>query len=82
MSEEQLNAFMAKVQADATLQEQLNAEGANIIAIAKTAGFSINTEELVAHRQTLSDEDLEAAAGGTCPAATYCISFSGCVDMA
>ncbi|WP_063414334.1 Nif11-like leader peptide family natural product precursor [Prochlorococcus marinus] len=67
MSEEQLKAFIAKVQADTSLQEQLKAEGANVVAIAKAAGFSITTEELKAHRQqTLSDAELEDVAGGAC----------------
>ena len=44
MSEEQLKAFIAKVQADTSLQEQLKAEGADTVAIAKAAGFSISTE--------------------------------------
>ncbi len=64
MSEEQLKAFIAKVQADKSLQDQLNAEGADPIAIAKAAGFSISTEDLKEHRQDLSDEDLEGVAGG------------------
>ncbi len=49
MSEEQLKAFIAKVQADASLQEQLKAEGADVVAIAKAAGFSITTEDLNSH---------------------------------
>ena len=70
MSQEQLKAFIAKVQAEKSLQEQLNAEGADVVAIAKSAGFSITTEDLKAHRQhrqnqTLSDEELESVAGGT-----------------
>ena len=64
MSEEQLNAFIAKVQGDPSLQEQLKAEGADVVAIAKAAGFSITTEDLKTARQTLSDDDLEGAAGG------------------
>ncbi|CAE22297.1 hypothetical [Prochlorococcus marinus str. MIT 9313] len=64
MSEEQLKAFIAKVQADTSLQEQLKAEGADVVAIAKAAGFSIATEDLKTHRQTLSDDDLEGVAGG------------------
>ena len=48
MSEEQLKAFIAKVQADASLQEQLKAEGADPIAIAKAAGFSITQADLEA----------------------------------
>ena len=64
MSEEQLKAFIAKVQADTSRQEQLKAEGADPVAIAKAAGFSITTEDLKYRRQTLSDDDLEGAAGG------------------
>ena len=64
MSEEQLKAFIAKVQADSSLQEQLKAEGADPVAIAKAAGFVITTEDLKLHRQNLSDEELEGVAGG------------------
>ena len=64
MSEEQLKAFIAKVQADPSLQEQLKAEGADVVAIAKAAGFSITTEDLNSHRQNLTDDELEGAAGG------------------
>ena len=66
MSEEQLKAFIAKVQADASLQEQLKAEGADVVAIAKAAGFSINTQDLEADSENLSDEELEGVAGGGC----------------
>ncbi len=52
ISEEQLKAFIAKVQAEKSLQEQLNAEGADPVAISKAVGFSITTEDLKAHRQT------------------------------
>ena len=68
MSEEQLKAFIAKVQADALLQEELKAEGADPVAIAKAAGFTITTEDLEAHRQNLSEDELEGVAGGC-----YCI---------
>ena len=64
MSEEQLKAFIAKVQADTSLQEQLKTEGADVVAIAKAAGFSITKEDLNIHRQTLSDDELEGVAGG------------------
>ena len=64
MSEEQLKAFIAKVQADVSLQEQLKAEGADLVAIAKAAGFSITTDDLTAHRSKLSDNELEGMAGG------------------
>ncbi len=64
MSEEQLKAFIAKVQEDSSLQEQLKAEGADPVAIAKAAGFTITTEDLNTNRQTLSDKELESVAGG------------------
>ena len=46
MSEEQLKAFIAKVQADTSLQEQLKEEGADVVAIAKEEGFSISADDL------------------------------------
>ena len=64
MSEEQLKAFIAKVQADTSLQEKLKAEGADVISIAKAAGFLIAKEDLQANQQNLSDQELEGAAGG------------------
>ena len=47
------------------MQKQLKAEGADPVAIAKAAGFSITKEDLKAHRQNLSDDELEGVAGGT-----------------
>ena len=70
MSEEQLKAFIAKVQADTSLKEQLKAEGADVVAIAKAAGCTITTEDLNSHRQNLTeltdltDDELEGVAGG------------------
>jgi len=64
MSEEQLKAFIAKVQADTSLQEQLKADGADVVAIAKAAGFSITTEDIATLPQNLSDDELEGVAGG------------------
>ena len=77
MSGEQLKAFIAKVQADPSLQEQLKAEGADPVGIAKAAGFSITTEDLNSHRQNLTDDELEGVAGGgdtcgTCGGDTIC----------
>ena len=78
MSEEQLKAFIAKVQADKSLQDQLNAEGADPVAIAKAAGFSITLEDLKEHRQDLSDEDLEGVAGGNgTPSQHPSLGFAG-----
>ena len=65
MSEEQLKAFLEKVQGDTSLQEQLNAEGANPIAIAKEAGFSVSADDITKAQSELSDEQLEGVAGGS-----------------
>ena len=73
MSEEQLKAFIAKVQSDTSLQEQLKVEGADVVAIAKAAGFAITTEDLNSYRQNLSDQELEAASGGA--------STPGCMTL-
>lgn len=67
MSEEQLKAFISKVQADVSIQEQLKAEGADPVAIAKAAGFSITTEDIPTDLpKQLSDKELEGVAGGGC----------------
>jgi predicted ribosomally synthesized peptide with nif11-like leader len=69
MSEEQLKAFLEKVQVDTSLQEKLKA-AANadaVTAIAKEAGFSISADDLKNAQVTeLSDEELEGVAGGYC----------------
>ena len=67
MSEEQLKAFVAKVQADTSLQEQLKAEGADVVAIAKEAGFMITIDDLTSARSAISENELEEAAGGRNP---------------
>ncbi len=64
MSEEQLKAFIAKVQEDSSLQEQLKQEDADVVAIAKASGFLISVDDLDMHRQSLSDDEIEAVAGG------------------
>ncbi len=46
MSYEQLKAFVAKVKQDKTLQEQVKTENADLVYIAKAAGFSITTDDL------------------------------------
>jgi len=74
VSEEQLKAFIAKVQGDTSLQEQLKAEGADVVAIAKAAGFTITTEDLNSHRQNLTDDELEGVAGGGCYFTLVCIA--------
>ena len=66
MSEEQLKAFIAKVQGDTSLQEQLKAAADSdaVLAIAKDAGFSISADDLTMAQSELSDEELEGVAGG------------------
>jgi predicted ribosomally synthesized peptide with nif11-like leader len=78
MSAEQLTAFWEAVEADASLQEKLSAstdgeidtpiEAAAVVAIAKEAGFTITTGDLLkADAQAIlemNDEDLEKVAGG------------------
>jgi predicted ribosomally synthesized peptide with nif11-like leader len=70
MSEEQLAALLAKLKDDAGLQEKLKgaADLDALVAIAKKAGFDISKAAWLRYQanQTLelSDEELEAVAGG------------------
>ncbi|MDC0260938.1 Nif11-like leader peptide family natural product precursor [Synechococcus sp. AH-551-N17] len=68
MSEEQLKAFLEKVQGDTSLQEKLKAaaDADAVTAIAKEAGFSISADDLTNAQSELSDEELEGVAGGDC----------------
>ena len=68
MSEEQLKAFLEKVNADTSLQEKLKAAASPEAAmdIAKEAGFSITAEDIQSTKsESVNDEELESAAGGT-----------------
>ena len=76
MSEEQLKAFIAMVQTDSSLQEQLKAEGADPVAIAKAAGFTIKLQDLHRQASELSDEELEGVSGGTPITTTFLIWVS------
>ena len=72
MPEEQLNAFLEKVKSDTSLQDKLKAAASPeaAIAIAKAAGFSITADDIQSIKSAkveLSDDDLDAAAGGTPP---------------
>ncbi len=64
MSEEQLKAFLEKVQVDTSLQEKLKAEDADVMAIAKAAGFSLSADDLKNAPSEISDAELESVAGG------------------
>ncbi|MFL0778317.1 MAG: Nif11-like leader peptide family natural product precursor [Prochlorococcus sp.] len=65
MSEDQLRAFLAKVQADAYLQDQLKAvtNGDAVVMIAKAAGFSITIEAMDSYRRSVSEEEIQDVAG-------------------
>ena len=67
MSEDQLEAFLEAVKADAGLQEKLNAAADvdAVVAIAKESGFMISADELQrAQAEALEDAELEGVAGG------------------
>ena len=66
MSEEQLKAFLEKVQNDTSLQEKLKAAGDAdaVVVIAKAAGFMISAEDLTKAQTELSEQELESVAGG------------------
>ena len=77
MSEEQLKAFIEKVQGDDSLQEKLKA-AANpdvVVSIAKEAGFSISADDLTKDQYELSDEELEGVAGGCIEPVSIVISL-------
>jgi predicted ribosomally synthesized peptide with nif11-like leader len=66
MSGDQLKAFLEAVKADAGLQEQLRAalDPDAVVAIATAAGFAVSAEDLKNAQAMLSDEELQAVAGG------------------
>ena len=69
MSEEQLNAFLEAVKADAGLQEKLKAatDADAVVAVAKAAGFGISADALKKAQtevSVISEEELEGVAGG------------------
>ena len=66
MSEEQLKAFLEKVQGDTSLREKLKAAAdANAVAaIAENAGYKISSEVIEKSMSELTDKELEGLAGG------------------
>ena len=66
MSEEQLEAFLEKVKANTSLQENLKtaADSNSVVEIAKEAGFSISAHDLTKAQSEISEEELEGVAGG------------------
>ncbi len=83
MSEEQLKAFIEKIQADPSLKQKLYsaADTAAVVEIAKSAGFVVSIEELqkAQSNMELSDEDLEGVAGGGNNTGGYMV-YAGCRD--
>ena len=74
MSEQQLKAFLEKLQGDTSLQEKLKAasDADAVVSIAKEEGFSISVDDLKNAQSELSDEELEGVAGGAnCGAMDY-----------
>ena len=69
MSEEQLKAFLEKVQGDTSLQNKLKAatDADGVVEIAKASGFVISADDVKKAQSEVSDAELEAAAGGTMP---------------
>ena len=67
MSEEQLKAFLEKVQGDTNLQDKLKAatNADAVVEIAKASGFVISADDVKKAQAEVSDAELEAAAGGT-----------------
>ena len=75
MSKEQLKAFVEKVASDTELTDKIGAATTveTMIEIAKSAGFSITSEDIqlllsflseVSEEEELTDDDLENVAGG------------------
>ena len=66
MSEEQLKAFLEKVKGDTSLQEKFKAapDSDAVVVIATQAGFTISADDLKSAQSEISEEELEAAAGG------------------
>jgi predicted ribosomally synthesized peptide with nif11-like leader len=82
MSQEQFQAFIAKVQGDSQLQAKLNAAASpdDVVKIAKDTGFSISCEELQKSlsQTELSENELESVAGGGPATVIGVTGWQGC----
>ena len=67
MSQKDLQKFLQAVRQDPSLQEKLQAEGADPVALAKKAGLTITAAEWreAAGATILSNEQLKGVAGGS-----------------
>ena len=66
MSKDQLKAFFANAQSDASLQSKLK-QGTSvdqIVAVAKESGFTIDAQDLLEAQSELSEEELGVLSGG------------------
>ena len=79
MSQEELNAFLAKAKGDTSLQRQLNnaVDVETVEAIANDVGFGICIDDY-STRLELSVRELESAAGGANTAQTNATEFQSC----
>ena len=66
MSEQQLKAFLEKIQGDSAVQSKLKAAANSdaVMAIAEQAGFVISVDTLKQPQSELSEDELEGVAGG------------------
>ncbi|HGY5549021.1 MAG TPA: Nif11-like leader peptide family natural product precursor [Prochlorococcus sp.] len=65
MSQKRVQAFIAKVRGDNSLQENLKVAGdiEAVIAIANAAGYSINAEDIYNAKSELNHKELDSVAG-------------------
>ena len=66
MSQEQLKAFLKKVDSDKSIQKKILgvADVDTIISIAKEAGFALSVDEVTEGLLTLNDDQLKQVAAG------------------
>lgn len=64
MSTETAHAFISHLSTRPELLAEVSADGADVVAIAARAGYHITETDLTTAAQSLSDQDLDAVAGG------------------
>ena len=68
MSDDQFKAFLEAVEADAALQEKVQAEANRyadaVVAIAKEVGFGITADDVKRAQLEISEDDLDGVVGG------------------
>ena len=68
MSEQQLKAFLAKIEGDADMQEKLKSTDDidAVVELAKASGFMLSAHALRTAQEEVTEEELESVGGGTC----------------